>query len=85
MMGGALGLAVLAGVAASRTSHLVSSGQSQIAALNAGYHTAFLIGALFAIVAATLGALLLQTKATAPVADHASAMPADGPLADATL
>jgi EmrB/QacA subfamily drug resistance transporter len=85
MMGGALGLAVLASVAASRTSHLIASGQGQIAALNAGYHTAFLIGALFAIVAATLAAVLLQTKAPVPVGDHAPARSTDSPLADATL
>jgi EmrB/QacA subfamily drug resistance transporter len=85
MMGGALGLAVLASVAASRTSHLVASGQGQIAALNAGYHTAFLIGALFAVVAATLGAVLLQTKAAVPVGDHAPVRSTDSPLADATL
>jgi MFS family permease len=85
MMGGALGLAVLASVAASRTSHLLSSGQGHLAALNAGYHTAFLIGSLFAIVAATLAALLLQTKATASVTNHAPAVSADSPLADATL
>jgi EmrB/QacA subfamily drug resistance transporter len=85
MMGGALGLAVLASVAASRTSHLIASGQGQIAALNAGYHTAFLIGALFAIVAATLAAVLLQTKAPVPAGDHAPVRSTDSPLADATL
>jgi EmrB/QacA subfamily drug resistance transporter len=85
MMGGALGLAVLASVAASRTSHLIASGQGQIAALNAGYHTAFLIGSLFAIVAAILAAVLLQTKAAVPVGEHAPARSTDSPLADATL
>jgi MFS family permease len=84
MMGGALGLAVLASVAASRTSHLIASGQGQIAALNAGYHTAFLIGALFAIVAAAMAAVLLQTKAAA-VPDHAPARSTDSSLADVTL
>jgi EmrB/QacA subfamily drug resistance transporter len=71
MMGGALGLAVLASVAASRTSHLVASGHGHVAALNSGYHTAFLIGALFALVAGTLGALLLRTSAPAPASEMA--------------
>jgi EmrB/QacA subfamily drug resistance transporter len=60
MMGGALGLAILASIAASRTSHLLASGHGHPAALDAGYHTAFLIGALFALLAASLGALLLR-------------------------
>jgi EmrB/QacA subfamily drug resistance transporter len=85
MMGGALGLAVLASVAASRTSHLLASGQSQVSALDAGYHTAFLIGGGFAVLAATLGAVLLRTSATSPAGDHASAVPGDDRLADATV
>jgi EmrB/QacA subfamily drug resistance transporter len=68
MMGGALGLAVLASLAASRTSDLRSSSTS-VAALNGGYHVAFVAGALFAVAAATVGAALLRTR-TAP-AHHA--------------
>lgn len=62
MMGGALGLAVLASIAASRTGTLVASGQSHLAALDSGYHTAFLIGALFALLASVLGAVLIETR-----------------------
>jgi EmrB/QacA subfamily drug resistance transporter len=58
MMGGALGLAVLASLAASRTDALLADGESQAAALTGGYHVAFLAGALFAAAAAALGALL---------------------------
>jgi predicted MFS family arabinose efflux permease len=65
MMGGALGLAVLASVAAARTDDLLASGERQVAALNGGYHAAFLCGALFAAVAAALAAALLR-PATAP-------------------
>src|SRR5205085_4181992 len=43
MMGGALGLAVLASIAASRTQSLAASGQGATAALNGGYHLAFLV------------------------------------------
>src|ERR671937_471320 len=42
MMGGALGLAILASVAASRTSSLRDSGEGTLAALTGGYHAAFL-------------------------------------------
>jgi MFS family permease len=63
MMGGALGLAVLASLAASRTDTLLADGESQAAALAGGYHVAFLVGAIFAAVAAGLGALLLRVRA----------------------
>jgi MFS family permease len=63
MMGGALGLAVLASLAASRTDALLANGESQTAALTGGYHIAFLVGALFAAAAAGLGALLLRAQA----------------------
>jgi MFS family permease len=63
MMGGALGLAVLASLAASRTGNLLAAGSGQLAALNNGYHIAFLVGALFAALAAVLGAWLLRTNA----------------------
>jgi EmrB/QacA subfamily drug resistance transporter len=67
MMGGALGLAVLASAAAARTGHLVSAGVQPLAALNGGYQLAFLLGALFAATAAVLGAVLMRTgAATAP-------------------
>ncbi len=61
MMGGALGLAVLASLAASRTSSLLASGEARLTALNGGYHVAFLVGALFAAAAAALSAVLLRT------------------------
>jgi EmrB/QacA subfamily drug resistance transporter len=60
MMGGALGLAILASLAASRTSSLVATGNGPVAALNSGYHVAFVVGAAFAAVAAGLGAVLLR-------------------------
>jgi EmrB/QacA subfamily drug resistance transporter len=61
MMGGALGLAILASVAAMYTRHLADNGISAISALNGGYQLAFAIGALFALVGAILG-LFLTTK-----------------------
>jgi EmrB/QacA subfamily drug resistance transporter len=59
MMGGALGLAVLASLAASRSDTLAASGDGPLTALVGGYHAAFLAGAAFAALA-VLGALLLR-------------------------
>jgi EmrB/QacA subfamily drug resistance transporter len=66
MMGGALGLAVLASLAASRSDSLRSSGHGPLAALTGGYHLAFVVGALFAAAAATIGATLLREGQHAP-------------------
>src|SRR5262245_30442117 len=63
MMGGALGLAVLASLAASRTDSLSASGSSELEALTGGYHAAFLAGALCAAAAAAIGVLLLRPAA----------------------
>jgi EmrB/QacA subfamily drug resistance transporter len=60
MMGGALGLAVLASLAASRSGTLRDAGDSEAVALTGGYHVAFLVGALFALGAAVIGATLLR-------------------------
>src|SRR6266704_2492289 len=58
MMGGALGLAVLASLADARSSSLAASGVDAPAALTAGYHAAFVAATLFAGIAAALSALL---------------------------
>jgi len=65
MMGGALGLAVLASVAAQRTDTLLADGSDELSALTGGYHVAFLLGAIFAFAAAAVGAAFLRTR-TAP-------------------
>jgi EmrB/QacA subfamily drug resistance transporter len=73
MMGGALGLAVLASLAASRTDTLAADGSGELEALTGGYHAAFLVGAIFAIAAAALGGLLLRQGAYAaahPPSEH---------------
>ena len=66
MMGGALGLAVLASLAASRTDTLAASGSDSLVALAGGYHVAFLVGAVFAVTAAALGGVLLRSPQHAP-------------------
>ena len=63
MMGGALGLAVLASLAAARTDTLLDAGESEVAALAGGYHVAFVVGAVFAAAAAAIGGLLLRESA----------------------
>jgi hypothetical protein len=65
MMGGALGLAVLASLAASRTDTLLASGDDQLTALTGGYNLAFLVGAVFALLAAALGGALLRVAGPA--------------------
>ena len=73
MMGGALGLAVLASLAAARTESLISAGVQSSVALNGGYHVAFVIGAVFAAAAAVLSAALLRKGASAKQSEEASA------------
>jgi EmrB/QacA subfamily drug resistance transporter len=71
MMGGALGLAILASLAASHTDALTSAGSGRLEALTGGYHVAFVVGAAFAAAAAVIGAVLLRDRA--PAASHAPA------------
>ncbi|OYU72643.1 MAG: MFS transporter, partial [Burkholderiales bacterium PBB5] len=66
MMGGALGLAVLASLADARTQALRAAGTEAIAALNGGYQLAFLLGALGAGVAALLAFWLRPTESPQP-------------------
>jgi len=76
MMGGSLGLAVLASIAAGRTQSLIASGTPQLEALNGGYHVAFIVGAAFAAVSAILGATLIRVNMNAAKAGAAAEMPA---------
>ncbi len=59
-VGGALGLAVLATVSATRTTHLLGAGESQASALTSGYHLAFLIGAALVVVGIVVAALVIE-------------------------
>ena len=63
MMGGAVGLAILASLAASRTDNELAAGEDSLVALNSGYHLAFLVGAVFIITAGAIGAALLNVEA----------------------
>jgi EmrB/QacA subfamily drug resistance transporter len=62
MMGGALGLAVLASVSAAHTKALSVNGSNSLEALAGGYHLAFLLGGLFAALASLIGASLLLIR-----------------------
>jgi len=62
MMGGSLGLAVLASVAAWRTSSLIDVGTSPALALLSGYHAAFWVGGLSALGAAAIAAIAVRVK-----------------------
>jgi EmrB/QacA subfamily drug resistance transporter len=66
MMGGSLGLAVLASISAARTEGLTAAGAALPAALTGGYQLAFLVGAIFTGVAALLSAVLLRSERLTP-------------------
>jgi hypothetical protein len=53
-------LAVLASLAAARSETVQALSGDAVAALNSGYHVAFLFGAIFAAVGGVLGGLLLR-------------------------
>ncbi|MDG4800230.1 DHA2 family efflux MFS transporter permease subunit [Micromonospora sp. WMMD980] len=61
-VGGALGLAVLATIAASRTADLLGEGKDQVTALDGGYDIGFATAAGIVLVAAVLGAVLLRPQ-----------------------
>ena len=74
MMGGALGLAVLASLAAARTDALTAAGATPQAALTGGYHLAFAVGTVFAALAASSGVFMrTRTNADAQEAQRAAA------------
>jgi EmrB/QacA subfamily drug resistance transporter len=72
MMAGALGLAVLASIAAARSEYLQAAGAALPVALNGGYQIAFAAGAVFAGLAALLSCLLKVRAATKPAMGVAS-------------
>ena len=71
MMGGALGLAVLASVASARTGD-----DGSMAALVDGYHAAFVIGTVFAVAAGAVAAVFLRGGPAPAMDPHAMGEPA---------
>jgi MFS family permease len=74
-VGGALGLAVLATLSATRTHDALASGAGSHAALTAGYHLGFVVGALL-VVAAIVVAVVALERAPKPAAHSIDATPA---------
>jgi MFS family permease len=73
-VGGAIGLAVLATLASGRTDDLASAGASHAAALNGGFHLAYLVAAGLMVVAAIVSVTVLRRQ-TAPAGHDAPAQP----------
>lgn len=61
-VGGAIGLAVLATSATEHTHGLLTSGASAAAALNSGYHVAYLISAVLALAAIAVTLIVLRPR-----------------------
>ncbi|MGQ0587279.1 MAG: DHA2 family efflux MFS transporter permease subunit [Gammaproteobacteria bacterium] len=66
MMGGALGLAVLASLSEARTQALTEAGVETLAALNGGYQLTFLLGAIITAAGALVAALWLRPRLAPP-------------------
>jgi EmrB/QacA subfamily drug resistance transporter len=76
-VGGAIGLAVLATLASGRTDALIAGGEPAAAALNGGFHVAYLVGAALVTVALVVAVVVLRPEAAEPGAA------ADDPRAEA--
>ncbi len=78
-VGGAVGLAVLATLATERTEGLRADGESVAAALNSGYHLAYLVGAALTVAAIAVALVVLRS----PGAEEATEASAGEPAYDA--
>ena len=72
-VGGAIGLAVLATLAAERTDGREAAGAAHLEALNSGYHLAYLIGAVLVAVALVVAVTVLRQPSPAEMAEMAAA------------
>jgi EmrB/QacA subfamily drug resistance transporter len=75
-VGGAIGLAVLATLASGRSGDLASGGASEAAALNGGFHLAYLVAAGLLVVAAIVSVTVLHRSPAPVVAAEAHDIPA---------
>jgi EmrB/QacA subfamily drug resistance transporter len=71
-VGGAIGLALLATLATDRTEGLRADGESAMAALNGGYHLAYMVGAILAAVAIVVAVTVLRSRRPEPAHGHAA-------------
>jgi fucose permease len=81
-VGGAVGLAVLATLSATRSDNLIADGESTASALTSGYHLAFLIGAFLVLAALVVAFTVLQPEeqAAQELAEESEAGPAAEPV-----
>jgi MFS family permease len=59
-VGGAIGLAVLATLATERTDSKLADGAGHLAALNSGYHLAYVVGAILVAIATVIAVTVLK-------------------------
>jgi hypothetical protein len=74
-VGGAIGLALLATLSTERTASLLADGESQAAALNGGFHLAYLIGAGAAVLAIIAAVTVLRSESPAGAHAHGEPSP----------
>jgi hypothetical protein len=77
-VGGALGLAVLATVSASRSDNLIADGDATASALTSGFHLAYVIGAALVAVAIAVAVMVIRSDALADQEDGAEPHPVPG-------
>ena len=75
-VGGALGLAVLATLASTRTDDLLAGGDSTATALTEGYQLAFVIGGGLVLAALVVAVTVLRSPAAVRVEEAGEAEPA---------
>ena len=79
-VGGAIGLAVLATIATERTGALTAAGEPAAAALNGGFHLAYVVGATLVALAAVVGAVVIRTGGEPPAEPCPEPCPEREPL-----
>jgi EmrB/QacA subfamily drug resistance transporter len=82
-VGGAVGLAVLATLATSRSDTLLGAGEPTPAALTSGYHLAFIVGAGLVAVALLVAATVLRPAAIVVEEGYEEGMEPEGAYAEA--
>jgi sugar phosphate permease len=82
-VGGALGLAVLATLSATRSENLIAAGKSQAVALTSGYHLAFLIGAALVLTAVVIAITFLVEAGPQAAAEDGDESVGEREFADA--
>jgi EmrB/QacA subfamily drug resistance transporter len=84
-VGGALGLAILATLSATRSRDLIGGGEATAAALTSGYHLAFLIGAALvgAAIVVALTVIRPEERQASPAGVHAAPLGAEPACSEA--